>query len=63
MPPVLLKAHQTLDRAVDAAYGGKSFASEAGRVAFLLARYQALASVLPAERPPRRRARHVGATG
>ena len=48
MPPVLLKAHQTLDRAVDAAYGVKGFKSEAERVAFLFTRYQQLlaASIL-----------------
>lgn len=38
MPPVLLKAHHKLDKAVDAAYG-RSFASEADRVAFLFALY------------------------
>ena len=37
MPPALLKAHQALDRAVDAAYGRQTFASEAQRVAFLFA--------------------------
>ena len=42
MPPVLLKAHQQLDRAVDAAYGAKSFKTEAERVAFLFTRYQLL---------------------
>lgn len=40
MPPVLLKAHQTLDKAVDAAYGKRSFATEADRVAFLFELYQ-----------------------
>lgn len=48
MPPELVRAHQTLDRAVDAAYGKKSFASEAERVAFLFERYQAITSLLPA---------------
>lgn len=48
MPPQLVRAHQTLDRAVDAAYGKKSFASEAERVAFLFERYQAITSLLPA---------------
>ncbi|MBU0664004.1 MAG: N-6 DNA methylase [Proteobacteria bacterium] len=46
MPPVLLKAHQALDRAVDSAYlapGSKAFRSEAERVAFLFVRYQQLA--------------------
>jgi hypothetical protein len=47
MPPSLLKAHQALDRAVDAAYGVKGFKSEAERVAFLFGRYQALTSLLP----------------
>lgn len=46
MPPVLLAAHQALDRAVDAAYlspGMKPFTSESQRVTFLFARYQELA--------------------
>ena len=47
MPPELVRAHQRLDRAVDAAYGKKSFASEAERVAFLFERYRALTSLLP----------------
>ncbi len=40
MPPVLLKAHQKLDKAIDAAYGKKSFSTEAVRVAFLFELYQ-----------------------
>lgn len=48
MPPELVRAHQNLDRAVDAAYGKKNFASEAERVAFLFERYQAITSLLPA---------------
>jgi hypothetical protein len=40
MPPVLLKAHQKLDRAVDAAYGKKNFRTEAERVAFLFELYR-----------------------
>jgi hypothetical protein len=40
MPPALLKAHQKLDPAVDAAYqpsgGKKNYASDAERVAFCL---------------------------
>ncbi len=47
MPPELVRAHQALDRAVDAAYGKKNFASEAERVAFLFERYQAIISLLP----------------
>ena len=39
MPPDLRRAHQALDKAVDAAYGRKSFASDAERVAFLFELY------------------------
>ncbi len=53
MPPALVKAHQALDRAVDAAYvsdGGKrKWASDAERVAFLFRRYRELTSLLPDE--------------
>ena len=48
MPPVLLRAHQALDRAVDAAYGRRDFASEAERVAFLFDLYQRCAARSPA---------------
>ena len=48
MPANLLKAHQVLDKAVDAAYGYKGAATDAARVAFLFERYQQLTSLLPA---------------
>jgi len=48
MPSILVKAHAALDRAVDAAYGRKSFANEAERIAFLFERYQALSAPLAA---------------
>jgi hypothetical protein len=51
MPPALLKAHQKLDTAVDAAYqpsgGKKTYASDAERVAFLFQLYQRITSLLP----------------
>jgi type II restriction/modification system DNA methylase subunit YeeA len=50
MPPVLLKAHQALDKAVDAAYGKKDFKTEAERVAFLFELYQKYTSLFPAEK-------------
>ncbi len=54
MPPDLVKAHERLDRAVDAAYvpdGGKrKWASDAERVAFLFRRYRELDSLLPDQR-------------
>jgi hypothetical protein len=46
MPPVLLKAHQKLDKAVDAAYGKRTFPTEAARVAFLFELYQKYISLL-----------------
>jgi hypothetical protein len=60
MPPALVKAHQQLDRAVDAAYGFKG-KTDAERVAFLFQRYQALTSLLPPEagRPKRRACKPV----
>jgi hypothetical protein len=42
MPLELLRAHKALDKAVDAAYGNTSFATEAERVAFLFGLYQRL---------------------
>jgi hypothetical protein len=52
MPPALLKAHQKLDTAVDAAYqpsgGKKEYVSDAERVAFLFELYQRITSLLPA---------------
>jgi hypothetical protein len=59
MPPALVKAHQALDRAVDAAYvpsgGRRAWASDAERVAFLFELYQRLTSLLPAAAAPKRR--------
>ena len=57
MPPVLVKAHQSLDRAVDTAYGKRKFDSDADRVAFLFERYQQLTSLLPTPKAktPRKR--------
>jgi hypothetical protein len=54
MPPVLLKAHQQLDRAVDAAYGKTNFQTEAQRVAFLFELYQKYTSLFAPEKPKRR---------
>jgi len=60
MPPALLKAHQRLDAAVDAAYalvgGRKTWKNDAERVAFLFERYQQLTSLLPPPKPARKRA-------
>ncbi len=57
MPPDLVKAHQKLDAAVDAAYfyshaadgAKKSWKSDAERVAFLFTLYQKFTSILPVD--------------
>lgn len=49
MPPAPLKAHRKFDAMVDAAYGRKSFKSDAERVAFLFELYHRYTSLLPAE--------------
>lgn len=65
MPPALVKAHHALDRAVDAAYGKRTFKSDAERVAFLFERYQQLTSLLPAatKAAPRKRKAKADADG
>jgi hypothetical protein len=55
MPPVLLKAHQHLDKTVDAAFGKTNFQTEAERVAFLFELYQKYTSLFPPEKPKRRK--------
>jgi len=57
MPPDLRKAHQALDKAVDAAYGKKSFGSDAERVAFLFELYHKYTSLLPSPEKPKQRKR------
>jgi hypothetical protein len=57
MPPNLVKAHHTLDRAVDAAYGKTTFASEAERVAFLFTLYERLTTLFPSTPAKKTRSR------
>ena len=40
MPPALVKAHNELDKAVDAAYSNQAFTSEAKRMEFLFELYE-----------------------
>ena len=40
MPPALVKAHATLDRAVDACYRPQAFANDVKRMEFLFALYE-----------------------
>lgn len=58
MPPELVKAHQALDRAVDAAYGKTTFKTEAERVAFLFERYQQLTVPLGLTEKSKKRSIH-----
>jgi hypothetical protein len=57
MLPDLRRAHQVLDKAVDAAYGRKGFASDADRVALLFELYHKYTSMLTAPEKPLRRKR------
>ncbi len=59
MPPALVKAHQKLDAAVDAAYalggGKKTWKNDAERVAYLFELYQRYTSLLPTEKAKSKR--------
>ncbi|HMV60680.1 MAG TPA: class I SAM-dependent DNA methyltransferase [Agitococcus sp.] len=55
MPANLLKAHQQLDKAVDAAYGKTKFANEAERVAFLFELYQQYTASIEQVKPKKTR--------
>lgn len=58
MPADLLKAHQALDRAVDAAYSKRKFASDAERVAYLLEKNREITeSLLATAKPKKSRAK------
>lgn len=68
MPPALVKAHQVLDRAVDASYvaaekaAGRNppkLGSDAERMTFLFTRYQQFTSLLPVAKPKRARRRPI----
>jgi hypothetical protein len=61
MPGDLLRAHQKLDKAVDAAYGKRTFATEAERVAYLFELYQKLTEpLMVGEMKARKRKKTVG---
>jgi hypothetical protein len=60
MPAGLVNAHNTLDRAVDAAYGRSNFKSEAERVAYLFTFYEKLTSLFPTGKPRASKRRGTG---
>ena len=54
MPPVLVKAHNELDKAVDLAYRSQPFTSEANRMVFLFELYEKYtADLFTVEKPKR----------
>ena len=57
MPPILRKAHQTLDRAVDRLYRPKGFTTDRERVEHLFTRYEHLQTPITATPSKRRRRR------
>ena len=54
MPPALVKAHNKLDKAVDAAYSKQSFTSEAKRMEFLFELYEKYTADLFAKEKPKK---------
>jgi hypothetical protein len=55
MPPVLVKAHQTLDKAVDQCYRSQPFTSEAKRIEFLFELYEKYTAGMFAEEKKKRK--------
>lgn len=55
MPPMLVKAHQSLDHAVDTCYRKATFVNDAQRVGFLFDRYQQLTSLFRMDNKQARR--------
>lgn len=62
MPPLLHKAHQALDKAVDISYGKTSFKSESERVSFLFELYQKITTLFPEEKSTKKKTTRKKAT-
>ena len=54
MPPLLVKAHQALDKAVDQCYRSQSFTSEAKRIEFLFELYEKYTAGMFIEEKPKK---------
>jgi hypothetical protein len=54
MPPVLIKAHNELDKAVDLAYRPQAFTSEANRMVFLFELYEKYTADLFTKEKPKK---------
>ncbi len=62
MPPVLVKAHNELDKAVDLAYRPQAFTSEASRMVFLFELYEKYtADLFTKEKPIKPKKKEKGA--
>jgi hypothetical protein len=55
MPPTLVKAHNELDKAVDAAYSKQAFTSEAKRMEFLFELYEKYTTDLFSKEKPKKK--------
>jgi hypothetical protein len=55
MPPILVKAHQELDKAVDLCYRPQAFVSEAKRMEFLFELYEKYTAGLFAKEKPKKK--------
>jgi hypothetical protein len=60
MPPILVKAHQQLDKAVDLAYRPQAFASEANRMEFLFGLYEKYTADLFTQQKPKKTRKTTG---
>lgn len=59
MPPVLIKAHNELDKAVDLAYRPQPFTSEANRMVFLFELYEKFTADLFTKEKPKKQKRQL----
>ena len=59
MPPDLVKAHQTLDKAVDLCYRPQAFANELNRIEFLFGLYESLST--PLLKPEKKKSKKIEA--
>ena len=63
MPPALVRAHASLDRAVNLCHRPKTFQSDRERVEYLFGLYEQLTTPLTAGLEPKRRTRARGGEG
>jgi hypothetical protein len=59
MPPVLVKAHQDLDKAVDLCYRPQPFINETKRIDFLFELYEKYTAGMFAAAKPKKRNKYI----